>query len=126
MENFSSTTGSCVFSLKLDLTDAEKDEIRDSLTLIVLGEKLDSAEELEKIPMYIPGCSDELGFDAYLVYKDGPVQQLHNLTEFHHLFDARFKESAFESDIHTAGLNVRVTRLSCIIITQATELAQSF
>lgn len=126
MENFASTTGSCVFSLKLDLIDAEKDGIRDSITLIVLGEKLDSAEELEKILMYTPACSDELGFDAYLVNEDGPVQQLLNLTEFHHFFDARFKESAFESDIHTAGLNVRVTQLSCIIITQATKLAQSF
>lgn len=126
MENFSNIAQSYISSLSLNLSEEEKDEIRNSLTLIVMGEKVDSAEELEKIHMFTQGCSIELGFDAYLVYKDGPVQQLHNLTEFHHLFDARFKESAFESDFHSAGINVRVTRLTTIIITAATKMAEHF
>lgn len=110
----------------LFLTEDEKDEIRNSLTLIFMGKIIDSGEEHEMIHNNTQGCSKELGFDAYLIYKDGPVKQLHNLTEFHHLFDPSFKESAFESEIHAAGMNVRVTRLSTIIITAATVLADQF
>tara|TARA_R110000772_G_scaffold156085_2_gene267146 strand:+ start:309 stop:695 length:387 start_codon:yes stop_codon:yes gene_type:complete len=113
------------------------------MKLIVLGVEKDSTKELELF------AENEFGFKATIRYNKELVPTYrneirHNLTEFHHLFDAERTlkiigdnpdqedliwasehiSSAFESDIHCQGGTQRINCIEEIVIELDTEIVE--
>jgi len=86
-----------------------------------LGKELPSTEEHEILadPNEFP-----FGFEIGVVNVDDTTTELHNVTEFHYMYNRHMgnirDRMAFESDIHGTGITVEINEVKEIEITKST------
>lgn len=87
-------------------------------TLNIFGTDYNINKEIELI------FNSDYGMNVKLTYLNNNVQNIFNITEFHHLFDAN--RCAFESDIHSTGMTHNINDLKSIEINLATKLHKGY
>lgn len=89
--------------------------------LIHNGDKLDDKLEYELV-------FREHGVNASVVFEEGFIEHLNNVTEFHWRYkrDVDGYRVAFESDIHSTGLTYNCERILSVTLTKADKQAERF